>query len=1053
MDRAIPAARSGRRALVVLVIALLVGSVLHRAPPASGQPSPQSSVSASPDPVVTPTAPATDGDPSPEPATDPTPGPSPNSDATPPSTSGPIPETAPSPESTVTSTADPDDPGASVPVLNEASVSTTGPDVEYLEVLGPPTADLSALTVLQVEGDAANPSVGQVVTTHPVGVTDEAGLWVGEYESVLGNGTLTLLLVDGWTGETRADGDLGDVVDSVAFHDGGSDDVVYSSTVLDEDLPGVSFTPGGASRIPDGIDTDSTVDWVANDFDLAGIAGFEGSLRGGEARNTPGQPNSTEPLPPGSTDGSWSQDHVWSWWIHPVASRADGVGWLGGVSGDGDVQVVRAVDGQGPSTIVLDRHQADDHNAPAVLARPGKPTFVAWTQHRRDNQVHYRLEDPDAPGTFGPRQTLFMPDRATYVQVVAAGGRLLMATRVGTKSWYLMESIDDGVTWSTPRPLYTDIGLGHSYLLMRADPEGKFVHLVMTKHPGQPDTDTTTAYLDPVAGTVHLPGGHDVGNIRTGAGLPLERRTTHLVLDVFDPWRTRVLDFAFRSGRPTLVYAVWSSEDPTRVRYRSATWDGQAWQRGELGEAGSWFNTRSRYPGGAVVVGDRIVTASEAGGTWQLDQWDPDGAWGFTRSTRLVTSDVATVRPTAVLGGEAVLAQELSTYAENFTGYVSRAVSVTPDPTPVPDLPSPVQPAGDTSWAMWSGPVSGVDGPTRWVGGVGHDGELRVSQYRDGHPTASVRLAATNDSREDAPAVLTTQDGSQVVAWAGGASGRLYVKREDPDRPGALGPTTTLRLPGTTRFSQLVRTSKHVVVATRVDRSSWYLAVSSDDGRTWGTPRRLVDGGAGPHHLLMSAGDDADRVRFSLASHRRPTNLGYGYLDVATGTVWAPGRRRLGNLETGSGLPLDVEELEVVLAPSSIWRTLPLALGERDGRPMLVYAVWPAGDLSRIRNRSAVWAGGAWHKTTLGPGWAAGSRSSTMGGAALIGDRIIASVAGGDGWSLQAYDPTSSTSYEPGPVLASDTEPLRLPSSDNNDGVVALRLPPEASELVVVSPP
>ena len=50
---------------------------------------------------------------------------------------------------------------------------------------------------------------------------------------------------------------------------------------------GLSFAPGGASRIPDGTDTDTTADWMRNDFDKAGIPGNTGTLVGGEALNTP----------------------------------------------------------------------------------------------------------------------------------------------------------------------------------------------------------------------------------------------------------------------------------------------------------------------------------------------------------------------------------------------------------------------------------------------------------------------------------------------------------------------------------------------------------------------------------------------------------------------------------------------------------------------------------------------------------------------------------------------------------------------------------------------
>ena len=65
------------------------------------------------------------------------------------------------------------------------------------------------------------------------------------------------------------------------------------ATVLAAGYDGVSFTPGGASRIPDGTDSNAATDWVRNDFDLAGIPGFTGTLVAGEALNTPGAANAT----------------------------------------------------------------------------------------------------------------------------------------------------------------------------------------------------------------------------------------------------------------------------------------------------------------------------------------------------------------------------------------------------------------------------------------------------------------------------------------------------------------------------------------------------------------------------------------------------------------------------------------------------------------------------------------------------------------------------------------------------------------------------------------
>jgi predicted extracellular nuclease len=81
------------------------------------------------------------------------------------------------------------------------------------------------------------------------------------------------------------------IVDDIAVTDGGSSDRTYAGTVLDAGFDGGIYTVGGASRIPNGTDTDTVADWVRNDFDGYGFPGFVGSQEIGEAVNTPGAMN------------------------------------------------------------------------------------------------------------------------------------------------------------------------------------------------------------------------------------------------------------------------------------------------------------------------------------------------------------------------------------------------------------------------------------------------------------------------------------------------------------------------------------------------------------------------------------------------------------------------------------------------------------------------------------------------------------------------------------------------------------------------------------------
>ncbi len=198
-----------------------------------------------------------------------------------------------------------------LPLINEFVFNHIGTDAsEYAEIVGSANTDYSAYTLLQLEGDNGS-FFGRVTSAQTLGSTDARGFWAtGSLNNVYQNGTQTLLLVEGFTGSVNDDLDTNDdgvldvrpwtnLVDSVAVSDGGSGDLTYSTTVLAPGFDGDTFTPGGASRIPNGTDTDTAADWVRNDFDLAGIPGFAGTPVEGEALNTPGATNAlVEATPP-----------------------------------------------------------------------------------------------------------------------------------------------------------------------------------------------------------------------------------------------------------------------------------------------------------------------------------------------------------------------------------------------------------------------------------------------------------------------------------------------------------------------------------------------------------------------------------------------------------------------------------------------------------------------------------------------------------------------------------------------------------------------------------
>ena len=194
-------------------------------------------------------------------------------------------------------------PVTAAPIINEFVFNHTGSDInEFVELFGDPNTDYSAYTLIEIEGDGSG--AGTIDEVINVGTTDGNGFWTTSILSnAFENGTVSVLLVQDFSGalgddlDTDNDGLLdatpwSSIADAIGVNDGGSSDFNYSNTVLLGGFDGIPFTVGGASRIPNGVGTDSPFDWVRNDFDGQGLPDFPSAIAdGGEAINTPGAEN------------------------------------------------------------------------------------------------------------------------------------------------------------------------------------------------------------------------------------------------------------------------------------------------------------------------------------------------------------------------------------------------------------------------------------------------------------------------------------------------------------------------------------------------------------------------------------------------------------------------------------------------------------------------------------------------------------------------------------------------------------------------------------------
>ncbi len=206
-------------------------------------------------------------------------------------------------------------PPTTSPVINEVVSNHTGnPDTnEFIEVFGAASTDYSALTLIQIEGDD-NGNEGNIIYVATVGTTDANGYWTTGYlNEQLQGGDAAFLLVEGFTGALGDDLDSDDdgtlnatlpwttVVDEIAFSDA-TTGTIFGYLTLNNGFDGVTFGPGGASRIPNGTDTNTTADWKRNDFDGFGFPGFTGTPLVTEAVNTLGAENMMYVAPTGTVN-------------------------------------------------------------------------------------------------------------------------------------------------------------------------------------------------------------------------------------------------------------------------------------------------------------------------------------------------------------------------------------------------------------------------------------------------------------------------------------------------------------------------------------------------------------------------------------------------------------------------------------------------------------------------------------------------------------------------------------------------------------------------------
>lgn len=189
---------------------------------------------------------------------------------------------------------------AADPVINEVLGSTTGTDIEFIELYGAPESSLAGLSLLVVESDD-NSANGAIDFQYDFAADDalgDNGFFLIGTESVLSeyevapnrvistnsieNSSYTIALVEKTSiaGSSVTGSEI--VIDALGVTDGEADSFfAFGAPVIG---PDGSFLPAGARRAVDGVDTDTAADWMFADFFLsdntptAGTGDFGGEI-------------------------------------------------------------------------------------------------------------------------------------------------------------------------------------------------------------------------------------------------------------------------------------------------------------------------------------------------------------------------------------------------------------------------------------------------------------------------------------------------------------------------------------------------------------------------------------------------------------------------------------------------------------------------------------------------------------------------------------------------------------------------------------------------------
>jgi hypothetical protein len=278
---------------------------------------------------------------------------------------------------------------------------------------------------------------------------------------------------------------------------------------------------------------------------------------------------------------------------------------FGGESRNGNIEITITdlENDPKPITVVLHEHlEADDHNAPALLFRNDGRLLAVYCKHNSDNLIRMRTAQPAGHFiTWTDEKVIEREAKVTYANLCALSdqnGRIYDFYRGENWNPNFIFS-DDGNDWQYGGRLIDFPG--RPYVKYCSDGRSK-IHFITTEHHPR-DYINSIYHVFMQNGRLFKSDGTLIRDLSDG---PMNPQDGTLIFQGDSSANAWTIDIELDSfGNPYIAYLVEEDNDPEKIVYRYARWNGASWRDRFLAHAGSaLYPAEAHYSGLAALDPD-----------------------------------------------------------------------------------------------------------------------------------------------------------------------------------------------------------------------------------------------------------------------------------------------------------------------------------------------------------------------------------------------------------------------------------------------------------------